>query len=77
VEKVVRKHFESARLWSLGSQEIEQVVERNVESARLAVRGLSVDYMTEGTDLYRIPCANISCRTDRQAFERWIRHAIA
>jgi len=76
VEQVVKRHFESARLWYLGAQEIERVVERNVESARMAVSDLSVDYVTEDTDIYRIPCANISCRTEKDVFEKWICDAI-
>lgn len=58
------------------SDEVEQIVKAYFESARHWLLNLPVDYVTQHTNIYRLPCSNIHYVTDKRTLEDWIRSAL-
>ena len=77
IEQIVKNNFAANRIWFRDTDEIQRLIANNLHFDPANVCDFSsFEYVTENTDIYRLPCANISCQTDQKEFEKWIKTAI-
>lgn len=77
IEKIVKDNFTANRIWFRDTDEIQQLIVNNLHFDPANACDFSkFKYVTESTDIYRLPCANISCQTDQKEFENWIKKAV-
>ncbi|MFC1677563.1 polysaccharide deacetylase family protein [Planctomycetota bacterium] len=77
IEQIVKNNFAANRIWFRDTVEIEYLIANSLHFDPAKVCDFSTsEYVTEDTDIYRLPCANISCQTNQKDFENWIKNAI-